>query len=270
MSTWGWPSEPTQPRYIPEVLKGMAKLPRRSRAMRPPVPPIFATFASTDSAAAPRPPRPPIGPPAVLHRRRDVVGDDRADEELAVARAGDGAGLVVGVGSRADDGRVADPSEPLVGNPAGGSPRSQVPGLVEAGRADRPELVILEGLSLFLKLRLFRRRVPLRLLLPLELLPALLRVEIFRVNQRDALRDGERLRALADQHPVRRLLHHQPREQDRILDPLPPRDRAGHERLAVHDCGVKLVRAGAGEDSALARVEEGRVFEERDGRDEGG
>src|SRR5438105_6725721 len=52
MSTEGCPSAPTQPRYIPDVLKGMAKLPRRSTAMRPPVPPIFPTFSSTSRAAA--------------------------------------------------------------------------------------------------------------------------------------------------------------------------------------------------------------------------
>src|SRR3954453_2929461 len=65
--------------------------------------------------------------PAVLHLRGDIVGDDGAYEILAVARAGDGASLVVSVSSGPDDGRVADAAEPLIRHPARRSPRAEIP-----------------------------------------------------------------------------------------------------------------------------------------------
>ena len=44
------------------------------------------------------------GPPLVFHERGDVSGGGGADEVFAVAGAGYGAGLVAGIGARADDG----------------------------------------------------------------------------------------------------------------------------------------------------------------------
>src|ERR1051325_7314834 len=181
----------------------------------------------------------PQRPSAVLHLRRDVVRDDGAYEVFAVARAGDGASLVVSVGSGPDDGRVADAPEPLVRRPARLSPRAEVPRAVEADGPDRAELVLVERRRLPFDLRALRRGALLGLLRLLQLLPTLFRLEILRVDKLDALLLREGFGPLARHHDVRRLLHHEAREQDRILDPLQPRDRASLERAAVHDRGVE-------------------------------
>ena len=49
----------------------------------------------------------------VGHAGGDVLGDGVVDEILAVAGAGDGAGGIVGLGARADDGGVADAAPAL-------------------------------------------------------------------------------------------------------------------------------------------------------------
>ena len=64
-----------------------------------------------------------------------------------------------------------------------------------------------------------------------------------RIDQIDADRFRECLRAVADEHDMRGFLHHGAREQDRILDAVHAGDRAGAQRRAVHDRGVELVPA---------------------------
>src|SRR2546430_13564692 len=70
----------------------------------------------------------------VFHQRADVVGDHLTDEELALSGAGDRAGVIVGVGARTDDGRVADPPAVLVGEPPGGGGGGEMARAVEGHR----------------------------------------------------------------------------------------------------------------------------------------
>ena len=98
----------------------------------------------------------------------------------------------------------------------------------------------------------------------LQFLPALVGVEIRRVDEFDANRLRECLGAGAGQHHVRRFLHDRSREQDRILDAAHTGDRAGAQGRAVHDRGVEFVVAVIGEHRALAGVEARRVLEYED------
>jgi len=61
-------------------------------------------------------------------------------------------------------------------------------------------------------------------------------------------------------------LHEEAGETDRIADVTQVRDRAGLERLAIHDGGIELVRAGIGKNRALAGIEVRIVFEDAHGR----
>ena len=161
---------------------------------------------------------------------------------------------IVRVGPGADDRRVADPAKLLVRRPAGGSAGREVAGLVERDCADGAVLVLVA-----------HRHGPCAFIF-LQRLPALVGVEIFLVDKRDAHLFRERLRALAREHDVRRFLHHHPREADRIANVLHARDRPGFERFAVHDRGVELVRALMGEDRAFAGVEQRVVLQHMDRR----
>src|SRR5438552_17696561 len=74
---------------------------------------------------------------AIPHAGRDVEREHRAQEELAVAGAGDGARGVVGVDAGADDRRIADAAGKLAGDAAGGGRRREVAGAIQRYRADR-------------------------------------------------------------------------------------------------------------------------------------
>ena len=54
------------------------------------------------------------------------------------------------------------------------------------------------------------------------------------LEQDDSLLEREVTRAVADEHHVGRLLHHQPRETDRILHVGETADRAGASGLPAH------------------------------------
>src|SRR5690606_1440962 len=64
---------------------------------------------------------------------------------------------------------------------------------------------------------------------------------------------------------MRRVLEHETREDDRILDRAQAGDGAGAERRAVHDRRIELVLAALVENGAFAGVEERRILEPLDG-----
>jgi hypothetical protein len=105
---------------MPGELKGMAMLPSLSMAMAPPSPPNCTTTPFDHVLGCFR-----QRVAAVGHASADVARHDTADVELAPAGAGDRA-LVGGVGAGADDRRVADAAELLVGHAAGGGARGDV------------------------------------------------------------------------------------------------------------------------------------------------
>src|SRR5205809_2641578 len=72
----------------------------------------------------------------IAHAGRDVEREHRAQEELAVAGAGDGARGVVRVDAGADDRRIADAAWKLAGDAAGGGRRREVAGAIEGHRSD--------------------------------------------------------------------------------------------------------------------------------------
>src|SRR5438128_541855 len=76
----------------------------------------------------------------IAHAGRDVEREHRAQEELAVAGAGDGARGVVGVDAGADDRRIADAARELAGGAAGGGRRREVACAIEGHRSDRAVL----------------------------------------------------------------------------------------------------------------------------------
>src|SRR6185503_10708419 len=108
----------------------------------------------------------------VLDARADVVRDGVADPEFADAGGRDGAALIVRVGAGADDRRVADTAEALVGQPAGRGAGCEVAVLVERHRADRAVMVL--GLR---RLLLFGCQ------LVLQRFPGAVRVEIFLIDE---------------------------------------------------------------------------------------
>ena len=95
----------------------------------------------------------------------------------------------------------------------------------------------------------------------LECVPAFLSKKIFLINELDAVFFGKVFRAFAAYQNVRRFLHHQPGETDRILNVSNVRDCPGFERLAIHDRGVHFIDACGREDRAFAGVEKRIVFE---------
>ena len=100
----------------------------------------------------------------------------------------------------------------------------------------------------------------------LQRLPAFIGEKIFLVDERDTLLLPEGFRSVASKQHVRRFFHDQARELDRIANVFHVRDRAGLERLALHDRGIELVRAFVREDGAFTGVEERVVLERADGR----
>src|SRR5579875_645932 len=80
------------------------------------------------------------GTPSILDARRDVVSYGVTDEVFAPAGAGDGAGIVVGIGAGPNYRRVADTAGPLVGHAAGGGARRQIAIAVEGHGADSAEV----------------------------------------------------------------------------------------------------------------------------------
>ena len=74
----------------------------------------------------------------------------------------------------------------------------------------------------------------------------------------------ERLGPFSDHHHVRRFLHDETREKNRILDALEARDCSGRHRAPVHDGRIELVGPLVSVDRPLASVELRRVFEDDD------
>ena len=69
----------------------------------------------------------------------------------------------------------------------------------------------------------------------MQLLLSHRRPEVFVGDHLHALQAREFLGALANQHDVRRALHDEPRERDRVLHVPEARDRAGPQCAAIHD-----------------------------------
>ena len=76
---------------------------------------------------------------------------------------------------------------------------------------------------------------------------------------------GEFFGSLADEVDVRALVEHQARGLDGIAQALDAGDSAGAKGGAVHEEGVELDAAVAGEEAAAPGVEGGVVFEYGDG-----
>ena len=100
----------------------------------------------------------------------------------------------------------------------------------------------------------------------LERIPTFLREKVFLIDKANAILGRKFFRALPAQHHVRRSLHHEPRQLDRVFDVAQNSDCSGFKRLTVHDRGVQLICARAREHGALAGVEMWVVFERAHGR----
>src|SRR5436305_9547992 len=88
--------------------------------------------------------------------------DHRAYEIFAVASGGNSARAVIGVSSRADNGRIADPAKFLIGNSARRSSCRKIPFSVKRDRSDSPVFMIQRVSVIFLLLLLGRLFVLLR------------------------------------------------------------------------------------------------------------
>ena len=194
------------------------------------------------------------GEGAVLDRGAHVVGGHGAYEILAVPGRRDRAHAVLGVGPRADDRRVADAPGSLVGHPAGRGGGGEI---AVAIARHGPHGARRGGHQI-------RDVSP--ALLGLELLEALRGAEVMIGHERQALFERELLGAGAHQQHMPRLLHHPPRELDRIPHVPHGSDRAGAHLPAVHDRRVELGRAVAGQRRAVAGVEARIVLEQVDRR----
>ncbi len=131
MSTRGSSPARLLARNIPSELNSMAIRPWRSIAMTPPSPPSAGSSSSTTSRTASR-----ETAPAETHPRTDVVRHRGADEHLSVSGRRYGARAVVGVGSRADDRRIADALIAFAGHAARGGGGREPAAAVQGDRAD--------------------------------------------------------------------------------------------------------------------------------------
>src|SRR5262249_53339038 len=82
--------------------------------------------------------------PLVFHEGRDGMAGDASDELLAGACAGDGTGLVVGVGAAAADRRIADAAGQYRATAARRSRSGDVSFLIKADAADRAVILLVE------------------------------------------------------------------------------------------------------------------------------
>ena len=98
----------------------------------------------------------------------------------------------------------------------------------------------------------------------LELLAARLGGEVERLDHLQPALAREVLGAGAGQQHVGAVLHHRARGAHRAADAADAGDGAGAQLGAVHHGGVELVRLGAGEDGAVAGVEQRAVFQHLD------
>src|SRR5690606_21732684 len=131
------------------------------------------------------------------HARADLVRGGGADVELAPAGAGDRA-AVVGPGAGADDRRVADAAIALVGHAAGRRACGEIPLRIQGNRTDGTEVgARRRGGEQRMRLAVVAQRL-------LQLLPALLGVEVPGFDQGDALLLREAFRTLAHHHHVAR------------------------------------------------------------------
>ena len=199
--------------------------------------------------------------PGQAHARADLVRGGGAYVELAPAGTRYRAARI-GPGAGADDRRIADAAVALVGHAAGGGAGGQLALRIQRQRADRAEV----GLARQFQRRVRRLRLGFRGQRVLQLLPALLRAEVRRVDQFDALFGRERLGAVAHHHHVLRMLHHRTRQHDRVAHPVHAGDRAGAAAGAVHDRGIQFVAAVVGEHRAAGGVELRRVLQHPDRR----
>src|SRR5437879_13794028 len=94
----------------------------------------------------------------------------------------------------------------------------------------------------------------------LERVPPFLREEIFLIDKLYSVFLREDFGTFAIHHDVSRFFHDQPRQAHWVLNVLQTRDRAGLERISVHDGRVQFVRASAREDRAFASVEMRTAF----------
>ena len=226
---------------MPSLLNGIATLPRRSTAIRPPSPPSAATFLS----AAAR--RRSEGSADVAHARADVVADDGADERFAQPGARHRAGAVVGVGARADDRRVADAARHLAGVAAGRGRGGKV-SVRSRALPRRPCRDSSSGFSASAaqpalrcgNTRAARAGVRACARSARRPSPASSTCRVFSITAR-AARIGLRMRCTAATAP-------------------------GAQRRAVHDRGVHLDLAVAVEGGAAPGVEERRVLQHHDRR----
>ena len=209
----------------------------------------------------------------VLHQGADGSGYGEADEVFAGSGGGDGAGLVGGVGSGSDDGRVADAIPAFCGQASGGGSGGDVALLVEGDDAYCSIFVVVGRLEEGGLTCGFRRRSGGAgrdgqvFLLEFfdEILPA-------RFGEEEALRllleadvSGEGVCSGADHHYVFRFVHDGAGEGDGMAGVLDVGDGSGLHGGSVHDGGVHLIGAVGGEDGAASGVEERIVFEDFDG-----
>ena len=203
------------------------------------------------------------------------LAEDELHDRLAPAGEGDGGGEVVGVAAAADEGGVADAAGGLGEGAAGGGGGGEVAVLVEGDGADgvvgvawgrsgfggdfgtsvgvSPLKVVSAPPAASLRWNCMRRS---RSRGTMSSVLSMRRMPCWR---------GETLRSGADEVDVGALVEDEAGGLDGVLEALDAGDAAGAEVFAVHQQGVELDAAVAGEEGAAAGVEGVVVFHDGDG-----
>ena len=191
--------------------------------------------------------------------------------------AGTGAGnrhAIIGIATRADDGRIPYPSGKLVGHAARGGRRSQIAPAIQRHRPHSAHFrLLVERISGEGKFTRRSRTVVVehcRAGLPrlrlMQLSQTVFRVEVRIGHEFHAVLAEERHRAVAGHQDMRRLLHDHTGRPDRVLDAVHARKRAGPQRAAVHDRGVHLMGFGTGINRAAPGIEQRAVLKHGHGQ----
>src|ERR1700721_2181927 len=199
-------------------------------------------------------PRRAQGAAAEAHPRTNIVRHRGANEYFPMSCSRHGAGAVIRVGARADDGRIADTFLALSGHAPRGGCRCQPAGAVQRDRAHRTHVGYGQ-----------RGQPGVAAADAFELAPALRGVEVATRYQCDAAGQGEFLRSRAAQHDVFGMLHDGARQFDRVPDMGHAAYRAGLETASVHDRGIQFVAAVESEHRTQPGIEQWIVLEPRYG-----
>jgi hypothetical protein len=185
-------------------------------------------------------------------------GKDDFHDGLTETGGRDRAGFAIGVTAAADERRIADASGELAAGAAGRSGGEEAALVIERDGADGALLV---PTMMFCSMGVFAAALPRFAFGGGD--------EFFGIAKRDALAEGELLGTFRDEHHVRAFFEDGARGLDGILDAVKTGDGASAESGSVHNDSVAFDVAVEIEVRTVARVENGIVFENGDGRFDG-